>query len=177
MKSMFFLLLFSVFAQASVVDTINAGTQKTDSVSLLIKANCPSNLPVAVVRKILTHESKSFYAQNAQPWPWTLNINGKGHYYDSIEDAVTAAQQALDSGARRLGVGLGQIEWSYHAGRFDNDIAMSLDPARNVSVVCDILEEGFNDSRVQTVRDLIAYYHRPVLDDTGYGYAEKVLAL
>ena len=162
---------------ASVVDKLISSEGPADSVALLIKNNCKSSLPVSVVKKIITHESKSFYKGRPQPWPWTLNINGVGHYYTSRAQALVAARKVIDDGAKKFGIGLGQIEWSFHKQRFNGNLAMSLHPAKNIAVVCDILAEGMKDKRVDSLRSLVAYYHRPVLDRIAYQYADKVLTL
>jgi hypothetical protein len=127
--------------------------------------------------KVVTHESKSFYQGRVQPWPWTLNIDGQGYYYASYQLALLAAIKAHRNGASKLGIGFGQIEWKYHKGRFDENIAAALNPRNNIKAVCQILVEAWGSKRVKTWEDAIAYYHRPVLDDIARKYAEKVLAL
>lgn len=136
-----------------------------------------SAVPRDVVMKVVTHESKSFYQGRVQPWPWTLNIDGQGYYYASYQLALLAAIKAHRNGASKLGIGFGQIEWKYHKGRFDENIAAALNPRNNIKAVCQILVEAWGSKRVKTWEDAIAYYHRPVLDDIARKYAEKVLAL
>jgi hypothetical protein len=167
MKKLISTLLFALVAlncQASLFDKI-------------IGEECPSSIPVWVVKKTITHESKSFYQSEVQPWPWTLNINGVGHYYQTMKDAVIAAKNAHREGARRLGVGFGQVEWVYHSERFNGSFENALNPKQNVKVVCEILVEAWRSPKVNTWEDAIAYYHRPVLDKIARSYAEKVLSL
>lgn len=164
--------LISILLFALVVHNCHAGV--FDSI---IHNECPSSVPVWVVKKTVTHESKSFYRSEVQPWPWTLNINGVGHYYPTMNDALIAAESAHKSGARRLGVGFGQVEWVYHSGRFGGSFANALNPKQNIKVVCEILMEAWRSPKVKNWEDAIAYYHRPVMDRIARSYAEKVLSL
>jgi len=134
-------------------------------------------VPRDIVLRVVTHESKSTYQGRIQPWPWTLNIDGKGYYFSNYHKALLAAIKAHRNGAEKLGIGFGQIEWKYHKDRFDKNIAAALHPRRNIKVVCEILVEAWSSKRVKTWEDAIAYYHRPVLDNIARKYAEKVLAL
>ena len=155
----------------------NTFANMEDRVGGLIEGVCPASVPVEIVKRIITHESKSFFNGEVQPWPWTLNINGVGYYYNTKKEALEAALQALDEDVKKLGIGFGQLEWKYHGQRADWNLAKALDPANNVKMVCDILVESRKSERVKNWADAIAYYHRPVMDKLGRDYASKVLAL
>ncbi|WP_419603455.1 transglycosylase SLT domain-containing protein [Thiolapillus sp.] len=49
------------------------------------------------------------------PWPWTLNIAGKSHYYNSKKAACSALKQAVEDG-KQVDAGFMQVNW-YHNGR------------------------------------------------------------
>lgn len=150
-------------------------SQSNDPVFMFVDKHCDLNdSHTLLVKKLITHESKSYYKSKAQPWPWTLNINGVGHWFSSYESALKAAETAYSNGARRLGVGLGQLEWRYHSHRFEN-LKQALDPVENIKVVCSIVDEGLN-SGISNSYVLAAYYHRPVLDDLAFKYADKVFS-
>jgi len=65
-------------------------------------------------------------------WPWTINANGKGSFYDSKEEAVAAARKLLDQGQRSIDVGCLQINLRYHPNAF-NSVDEAFDPATNVA--------------------------------------------
>ena len=154
--------------------TLNSNASEFDKI---VKSECPESVPAWVVKKTVTHESKSFYQAEVQPWPWTLNINGVGYYYLTMTDALIAAVKAHEEGARRLGVGFGQVEWSYHSDRFGGSFANALNPKQNIKVVCEILQDAWRSPKVKSWQDAIAYYHRPVMDGKARSYAKKVLSL
>jgi hypothetical protein len=64
------------------------------------------------------------------PWPWTTNHAGEGHYFASAPEAITwvAAQQA--SGNRSIDVGCFQVNLQYHPNAFVG-LAEAFDPAAN----------------------------------------------
>ncbi len=146
-----------------------------ESTHELIKRICKTNdVDTSLILKIITHESKSYFKSQAQPWPWTLNINGKGYYFNSYSEAVEHANKALKSNPRRFGVGIGQIEWAFHKSRF-KDVSEALNPIKNLQVVRDILYEG-KKIGISNAYELAAYYHRPKRDSIAFEYADKVFA-
>ena len=64
-------------------------------------------------------------------WPWTVNVNGKGRYYNSKEEAVEAIKKAQKSGAKSIDVGCMQINLRYHGKEFAS-LEDMLDPLQNV---------------------------------------------
>lgn len=163
------LIVFLLF----VLTVSNSSASVLDQI---IEEEC-SGVPSWVVKKVITHESKTFFNGKAQPWPWTLNIDGVGHYFEDYVSALVAARVALDS-SDNIDIGIAQISWKYHAHRFDDKLANALDPRRNIYAACRILREGkSNKNRVITWEDAIAYYHRPVLDSKARKYAQTVLGL
>jgi|TARA_R100001509_G_C4884907_1_gene221769 hypothetical protein len=162
-------LLSFLLLLASLSSVANESTHE------LIKRICNTNdVDTSLIVKIITHESKSYFNSQAQPWPWTLNINGQGYYFDSYSEALAYAKKALESNPRRFGVGIGQIEWSYHKTRF-KDISEALNPIKNLQAVRDILLEGRRVG-ISNSYELAAYYHRPKRDSIAFKYADKVFS-
>lgn len=64
-------------------------------------------------------------------WPWTVNINGRGHYYSSKEEAVAAIKEAQAKKAKSIDVGCMQINLRYHGKEFSS-LEDMLDPLQNV---------------------------------------------
>jgi hypothetical protein len=66
-----------------------------------------------------------------QPWPWTVNAAGIGHWYDSRAEAAAATGQLLKATGGNVDVGCMQVNMRYHAHAFP-DLTAALDPALNV---------------------------------------------
>ncbi len=86
-------------------------------------------------------ESKTQVAGRVRPWPWTLNINGRGHYYPTRVAAHRALIQQLNLGATQVDIGLLQISWRYHKQRFRHDPWQALDPYSNIRAGARYLRE------------------------------------
>jgi hypothetical protein len=52
------------------------------------------------------------------PWPWTVNAEGQGYFYDSKAQAVAAVQGMQRQGVRSIDVGCMQISLLYHPDAF-----------------------------------------------------------
>ena len=83
-------------------------------------------IPVKIFYAVLMQESSSTTRSGHKPWPWTLNIKGTGYRYKTRLKAHSALKQALQT-TSLVDVGLGQVNWHYHKGRFSSTW-QALDP-------------------------------------------------
>lgn len=65
------------------------------------------------------------------PWPWTINAQGAGHFYDSAEDALQNAGRLLAADVAFVDVGCMQIDLYHHPHAF-RTLAAAFDPETNV---------------------------------------------
>jgi hypothetical protein len=98
------------------------------------------DVPADVLYAVALTESGTYVkALNARlPWPWTLNIAGKGSYYSTRVQALRAAREALDGGIRSIDLGLMQVNWRYHADALGS-LEAAIDPSHNLTVGARIL--------------------------------------
>ena len=68
-----------------------------------------------------------------QPWPWTINAAGVGHWYASRDEAAAAAARLLVATGGNVDVGCMQVSLRYHRAAFA-DLTEAFDPAQNVDV-------------------------------------------
>jgi tetratricopeptide (TPR) repeat protein len=66
------------------------------------------------------------------PWPWTINVNGQGTFFDTKEEAVAATRKLVDEGQRSIDIGCMQINLRYHPNAF-RSLEDAFDPAANVA--------------------------------------------
>ena len=74
------------------------------------------------------------------PWPWTLNIRGKAHFFRERRAAERALHHALEGGEDLIDVGLMQVNWRFHQARLGSPSG-ALDPYRNLRIAARILHE------------------------------------
>lgn len=73
-------------------------------------------------------------------WPWTIQAEGKGHYYKNKAEAVAAVKSLQARGINNIDVGCMQINLKYHGEAFKN-IEEALEPANNVAYSAKFLKK------------------------------------
>ncbi|RUT26213.1 lytic transglycosylase domain-containing protein [Asaia sp. W19] len=63
-------------------------------------------------------------------WPWTIMANGVGHYYDSKQEAITAATEFRKEGVLSIDVGCLQVNLQQHPDAFPT-LDQAFDPMSN----------------------------------------------
>jgi hypothetical protein len=106
------------------------------------------------------------------PWPWTVNIDGAGRYFDNKTDAVAFVRLAQSSGAGDIDVGCFQISLENHPNAFDN-LDQAFDPAANANYAAAFLTQL--KAQTGSWNMAIADYHSAV-PDLGLPYQRRVLA-
>ncbi|SAK57418.1 lytic transglycosylase catalytic [Caballeronia temeraria] len=106
--------------------------------------------------KILAGIALNESAYNGRPWPWTLNVAGRGFFFRTREDAYRAIRYLISHGRSDFDIGLLQINWGYHSKRFASPWD-ALAPATNIRVAEDILNENFR--LTHSAAKAVAYYH------------------
>ena len=106
------------------------------------------------------------------PWPWTINAEGVGHFYDSKAAAIAAAQAFQASGIQSIDVGCMQVNLMQHPDAFTS-LDQAFDPAANAAYAARFLTQLFNQTNAWPLA--AAAYHS-FTPDLGADYARKVLA-
>lgn len=109
-----------------------------------------------------------------KPWPWTLNVAGKGYYFDTRQKAFEALTEHVGAG-RNVDIGPAQVSWNYHRSRLGT-LWSALDPYHNLNVGAQILREMFDvtcASRCDWWR-AIGMYHSPKDQENAQRYRLRV---
>ncbi len=77
-----------------------------------------------------------------QAWPWTINAEGVGHFYDSKVEAIAAAQAMQARGVRSMDVGCLQVNLIYHPNAFAS-LDQAFDPQANALYAARFLTDLF----------------------------------
>lgn len=72
------------------------------------------------------------------PWPWAVNLNGKGHWFADRDSARAFVQSALDQGHRNIDVGCFQLNYRWHGQAFAS-VEQMFDPDHNASYAAGFL--------------------------------------
>ncbi|MCC6914370.1 MAG: hypothetical protein IT566_11765 [Rhodospirillaceae bacterium] len=90
-------------------------------------------IPQGLLTAITLAETGRPNAETGQttPWPWTINVNGQGQFFETKEEAVAATRKLIDSGQRSIDVGCAQVNLRYHPTAFQT-IEDAFDPMNNM---------------------------------------------
>ena len=69
--------------------------------------------------------------QRNTAWPWTVNAQGKGHFYATKQQAINAVKSLRARGVKSIDVGCMQINLAYHPDAFEN-LEEAFNPYKNV---------------------------------------------
>ena len=106
------------------------------------------------------------------PWPWTLNVGGRGHVYASREAAWNALNTFIAQGERSIDIGLMQVNWRYHENKLV-DTWRALDPYFNLRVGAGILRQCF-EQRGDWWKS-VGCYHAPSNPVRAWRYRSRVV--
>jgi Transglycosylase SLT domain len=107
------------------------------------------------------------------PWPWTVNAEGQGFFYDSKAEAIAAVRGMQAQGIRSIDVGCMQINLMYHPDAFPS-LDVAFDPQANAAYAVRFLKELFAQTGDWT--KATATYHSAT-PDLGADYQRKVAAI
>lgn len=105
------------------------------------------------------------------PWPWTINVRGKGLRFRSKAEAVKYASALLDRGIRSFDVGCFQLNFRWHGSKF-NGLEEMFSPRANAEGAARFLSELFEE--FATWSDAVGAYHSRTRA-LGEAYAARVM--
>ena len=90
-----------------------------------------TGVPLDVLRAITrTETGRKASGSTPDPWPWTVNMEGVGKWFDTRADALRFAELFHERGARSFDVGCFQINYRWHGNAFGS-IDEMFDPKAN----------------------------------------------
>lgn len=89
-----------------------------------------TGVPLPVMRAITRVETGRHDGTGLAPWPWTVNMEGRGHWFATRAEAERFVAQAVARGARSFDIGCFQINHRWHGAAFASTEEM-FDPERN----------------------------------------------
>jgi Transglycosylase SLT domain len=133
------------------------------------------SIPSAVLYAVALTESGKQVASKGvyRPWPWTLNVAGRGYFFDSRLAAWQALTGWLKDGERSVDIGLMQVNWRYHEERLGTPW-QALDPYHNLRVGAEILQACYTTR--QDWWASVGCYHAPANPERADQYRRRVLS-
>ena len=104
------------------------------------------------------------------PWPWSINVAGVDHVYDTKSEVIAAVQAYQSQGVRSIDVGCMQVNLMYHPNAFPS-LEQAFDPVANATYAAGFLRRLFAETGSWPAAT--AAYHS-ASPDLGLPYQQKV---
>ena len=134
------------------------------------QASKDSGVPIDILLAITRVETGR---SDGRPWPWTINADGAGTWYDSKDQAVAAATSHGSDGTTTFDVGCFQLNIKWHRHGFSSLDDM-FDPDRNATYAAQFLASLYQESG-DWAAAVSAYHSRT--PDLAAAYLNKVKAV
>jgi hypothetical protein len=103
-------------------------------------------VPRAVMRALTRTETGRGRGGALQPWPWTVNMEGAGHWFDTRAEALAYVKREQARGARSFDVGCFQLNHRWHGEAFPSVEAM-FEPAANADYAARFIAGLYAETR------------------------------
>lgn len=135
----------------------DASTSGQLCLSAAATAERAHGLPNGLLRAIgMVESGREDVAGVATPWPWTLDVEGRGAFYPTRDTALTALQTALARGLGSVDVGCFQVNLAQHPSAFAS-LEDALDPVENADYAARLILKLHDASA--NWPDAVARYH------------------
>lgn len=131
----------------------------------------PSHLLAAIARVESGRRDQA--SGTFSPWPWTINMDGQGSFYETKAEAVAAATAMRARTTKSIDVGCMQISLTYHPNAFP-DMERAFDPASNTDYGARFLTQLFE--KTNSWPRAVEMYHSAT-PDIGAEYGQRVYAV
>lgn len=92
-------------------------------------------------------------------WPWTVNAQGKGMFFDTKEEAVREVKRLQAKGVKSIDVGCMQINLVYHPDAFES-VEDAFDPQKNAQYAAKFLKNLYENNDKDWIKAAMAYHSK-----------------
>ncbi|WP_282027268.1 lytic transglycosylase domain-containing protein [Ruegeria faecimaris] len=108
------------------------------------RAALAQDIPLDVLRAITRVETGRAIKGRLEPWPWAINVEGRGHWFRSEQEAKAYVADIFQAGKRSFDIGCFQINYRWHGQAFQSIDAM-FDPETNASYAARFLKQLYSE--------------------------------
>ena len=121
-------------------------------------AHTLNRAPDKLVPSIARVESGRLDASTGKvrPWPWTINVEGAGYFFETKAEVIAAVQALQSKGKRSIDVGCMQVNLMHHPTAFA-DLDEAFDPGANARYAVKFLTALYQQTRDWPLAT--AWYH------------------
>ncbi len=117
-----------------------------------------SSIPNQLLSAISRIESGRRVATTGEmhPWPWTINAEGRGFFFETKAEAIAAVRAMQANGVRSIDIGCMQINLLHHPKAFES-LEEGFDPVINTRYAATFLSQLRNSAADWT--QAVGFYH------------------
>ncbi|WPY00412.1 Lytic transglycosylase domain-containing protein [Candidatus Trichorickettsia mobilis] len=132
-------------------------------------------IPLDTLHSISLQESGKTHSKHNIKivWPWTVNVEGQGYFFDNKREAVLFVKQQLLTGKTSIDIGCMQINLKHHPDAFKS-IEHAFDPVSNITYGAEFLKRKYD--QLGNWLQAIAHYHSAT-HELGSKYKESVVKI
>ncbi len=108
-------------------------------------ASAATGVPVSVLQAISLTETGRKLDRDFRPWPWTVNMEGKGVWFDDPDTAKSYVFKHFRRGARSFDIGCFQINYKWHGSAFSSIEQMFI-PEENALYAARFLQDLYKET-------------------------------
>jgi hypothetical protein len=140
----------------------------------IVGAESEAKLPTRILSAISLRESGRVDPETGRvrPWPWTINFQGIGHFFETKQAAIAAVQQIQAAGGLSVDVGCMQVNLMHHPDAFAT-LELAFDPRANAAYAARFVTDLF--ASLGDWGTAIAAYHSRT-PGVGEPYRDQVVA-
>jgi len=106
-------------------------------------------------------------------WPWTVNVEGKGYFFDSKREAISFVATQILNGKESIDIGCMQINLKHHPEAFIS-LEQAFDTRKNIEYGASFLRSKYE--HLGCWHKAIAHYHSAT-HELGFKYKQDVVKI
>lgn len=162
-KNLMFILIMLLILLQPLFVSATVNTNNIDTAHICLHATQMMEKQYNIKKHLLTTiasvESGRWNekTQQIQAWPWTLNAQGKGYFFNTKAEAVQKARELRAQGIKSIDVGCMQVNLVYHGHEFAS-IEEAFDPIHNVEYAAQFLANLYENNNHDWLKAAMAYH-------------------
>ncbi|EAA9130239.1 transglycosylase SLT domain-containing protein [Salmonella enterica] len=118
-----------------------------------------SGVPAEALYSVSLAETSRKLPHGERPWPWTLNVAGKGYRYDTRQEAYDALMSFMRRyPLKHIDVGIAQVNLGWN-GAYFSSYHEALEPYTNLRVAARILKSCYDNNPGSWIQAAGCYHH------------------
>lgn len=110
------LLLAAALATPASAERADVGAERCERA--ILEGARSEGVPESVLHAISLTETGRPQGGRLRPWPWAINREGQGYWFENRDEALAFAKASLAAGRTSFDVGCFQINYRYHGMNF-----------------------------------------------------------